>query len=828
MQHSDELLEVASIVFQQVKSLGVPQWDCGVNIWNKGDTEFTYYPGSHDGKILPSPCKIPLMEHPVFRRFHESRMRGDDLFIYEKQSKEQTDHYQYMLSLPVLGDLLRSMVDAGFQFPTFQIDHLANFAYGNLIFITFEHCPEMHDVFRRFAKVFEQTYTRFLDLQKAEAQAREAQIEAALERVRSRTMAMQKSSELADVAGLIFIQVKEMGIKTWTTGFNVWSEDNNSYLDYITSPSGGFIDPYIVDTKDAEALMEIGEARKSGKEFAVLFVGGEKIEKLYRALTASAHLQFEKMLEDGIRFPSQQYEHFVFGSKVSLMFITYDPVPEWHDIFRRFGKVFEQTYTRFLDLERAEAQGLEAIKRASVDRVRAEIASMRTTNDLEKITPLIWNELTTLDVPFIRCGVFIMDEDEQQVNTYLSNPEGEAIAAFHQPYNTPGEIGEVIKSWRKKEMYTQHWDESRFIEFTKNLVQQGAITSGEKYLTENRPNDLYLHFLPFLQGMLYVGNTAALSDDALQLVQNLADAFSTAYARYEDFNKLEAAKQQVDKSLSDLKQAQSQLVQAEKMASLGELTAGIAHEIQNPLNFVNNFSELSNELIDEMQEEMDKGNNEEAKQIATDIKGNLEKINLHGKRADAIVKGMLQHSRATSGEKQPTDINALADEFLRLAYHGLRAKDKNFNATLKTAFDPAVGKVALISQDIGRVLLNLINNAFYAVNEKSKEAIKDYEPAVTVSTRLVAASENSLIRQSPPIGGRSANSFIISVKDNGKGIPQKLLDKIFQPFFTTKPTGQGTGLGLSLSYDIVKAHGGELRVETKEGEGSEFVIELPV
>ena len=306
---------------------------------------------------------------------------------------------------------------------------------------------------------------------------------------------------------------------------------------------------------------------------------------------------------------------------------------------------------------------------------------------------MIWNELTTLGVPFIRCGVFIMDEEEQQVHTYLSNPEGEAIAAFHQPYNAPGEIAEVVKSWRKKEMYTQHWDEARFVEFTKDLVQQGAITSGEKYLTENRPTDLYLHFLPFLQGMLYVGNTAALNDDALQLVQNLADAFSTAYARYEDFNKLEAAKQQVDKTLTDLKQAQSQLVQAEKMASLGELTAGIAHEIQNPLNFVNNFSELSNELIEEMQEEMDKGNSEEAKQIATDIRSNLEKINLHGKRADAIVKGMLQHSRTTSGEKQPTDINALADEYLRLAYHGLRAKDKNFNATLKTEFDPTIGKI---------------------------------------------------------------------------------------------------------------------------------------
>jgi len=229
---------------------------------------------------------------------------------------------------------------------------------------------------------------------------------------------------------------------------------------------------------------------------------------------------------------------------------------------------------------------------------------------------------------------------------------------------------------------------------------------------------------------------------------------------------------------------------------------------------------VSNELIEEMQEEMANGNSEGVKNIITDIRNNLEKINLHGKRADAIVKGMLQHSRTTSGEKQPTDINALADEYLRLAYHGLRAKDKNFNATLKTEFDSDLGSIKIIPQDIGRVLLNLINNAFYAVNEKSKEAVKGFEPEVTISTRMLPASENSLIHQ-------STNSLIISVKDNGNGIPQKVLDKIFQPFFTTKPTGQGTGLGLSLSYDIVKAHGGELRVETKEGEGSSFTIQLP-
>lgn len=270
-----------------------------------------------------------------------------------------------------------------------------------------------------------------------------------------------------------------------------------------------------------------------------------------------------------------------------------------------------------------------------------------------------------------------------------------------------------------------------------------------------------------------------------------------------------AQAKEIETAYKELKATQSQLIQSEKMASLGELTAGIAHEIQNPLNFVNNFSEVNTELIDELNEEVDKGNFVEVKAIAKDIKENERKINHHGKRADAIVKGMLQHSRISSSVKEPTDINALADEYLRLAYHGLRAKDKSFNAMMKTDFDETIGKINVIPQDLGRVILNLITNAFYAVDEKKKKQIEAYEPAVSVCTK------------------KEGNKVLVSVEDNGNGIPQNVFDKIFQPFFTTKPTGQGTGLGLSLAFDIVKSHGGELKVETKEGEGTAFIIILP-
>jgi signal transduction histidine kinase len=280
---------------------------------------------------------------------------------------------------------------------------------------------------------------------------------------------------------------------------------------------------------------------------------------------------------------------------------------------------------------------------------------------------------------------------------------------------------------------------------------------------------------------------------------------------------LQQQKKEIQESLAELKTAQTQLIQSEKMASLGELTAGIAHEIQNPLNFVNNFSDVNRELVDELQNELKLGRINDAIATSNTLKENEEKINHHGKRADSIVKSMLQHSRTSSGKKELTDINALCDEYLRLSYHGLRAKDKAINATLNTHYDSTIDNINIIPQDIGRVILNLLNNAFYVVSEKKKQypdgppgTNAGYEPTVSVSTK------------------RIRENILISVKDNGPGIPDSIKTKIFQPFFTTKPTGQGTGLGLSLSYDIVKAHGGEINVESEEGKGTQFTIQIPL
>ena len=305
------------------------------------------------------------------------------------------------------------------------------------------------------------------------------------------------------------------------------------------------------------------------------------------------------------------------------------------------------------------------------------------------------------------------------------------------------------------------------------------------------------------------------------LVMILAILMRNNKAKQKAFKKLELQKQKTEEqkakaedALNELQVTQKQLIQSAKMVSLGELTAGIAHEIQNPLNFVNNFSELSVELLDELKagtvNNLSSADKADADEIITILADNLKKISDHGKRADAIVKGMLQHSRANTDKKEPTDINALAAEYLRLSYHGLRAKDKEFKSQYSFSLDPNAGLIEAVPQDIGRVLLNLCNNAFYSVNKRKKPGNESFEPLVIVSTK------------------RINNKVEIRIKDNGMGIPQKILDKVFQPFFTTKPTGQGTGLGLSLSYDIIHAHGGELKVETKEGEYAEFILVLPV
>ncbi len=927
MQHSDELLDVASVMFQQIKALGVPQWNCGFNIWEMGAEECTYYPGSPDGKITPFTCKIPLNEHAVFKRFEASKKRGEELLIYEKEGEEQKDHYEYMLSLPGVGDFLRTMMDADFELPTFQIDHVANFAYGNLLFITYEHFPEMHQVFKRFAKVFEQTYTRFLDLQKAEeqarealietslervrsrtmgmhnsgelkeviqilfdqihnlniniyatgvgpnyknsddfniwtadightfptkiripyfdhplfhnfkkakelglkvysnkltfeeknrfwdhcfkhlpvaqelkdvryespgyasssvlldkvqlfifnlegipysedelailmrfgkvfeqtyarfldlqkaeaqartsqinlavervraramamynssellevvsllrdemlglniagvaaatiyleegdghirmtdltsietteggfkgtldiefnlnetdpnlflrevwggkdeffivkqfkkdlvitlkwlrehdpdyalvvenffknidweyvahpvvqlsngkmtvdlldqepplelesimkkmasafdltytrfldlqkaeAQAREAQIEAALERVRSRTMGMIKSNELSDVASVLFKQITELNIAVWTTGFNVWSEDDTEYEDWVTTPKGGFIEPYKVDTTKYAVFIEVREAKQRGDDFFVQYVEGEDLKKMYAELCKYAPPQFEVMLQDGFEFPKHQYNHFVFENAVSLMFITYEPLPEAHDIFKRFGKVFQQTYTRFLDLQKAETQAREAQIEAALERVRARSMAMQETVELHDVLSVLFQQFDKLDIKPVTAFMSLFNLDKNEF-TYRSTTKAGNRSQTEQVIDMGAmdHWGDIVKKWQSEkpdDIEEIHYDLDALPQLFEIFEESfSAAPEKERVTIQDFPNGLYgLHaYCKF--GYLGLNLQQPATDEERDILIRFAREFTRVYQRFLDLQKAEA------------------------------------------------------------------------------------------------------------------------------------------------------------------------------------------------------------------------------------------------------------------------------------------------
>ncbi|MGB5403322.1 MAG: ATP-binding protein [Robiginitalea sp.] len=804
MHNTEDIAEMVTTFFNELLSLGIGiSTRCGIGILNPTEVMQVWTASVMDkGDITLHSGSLDMKSHPMLKRLQKTWSEGESLFEYTLKGREKLSYFK------VINDAPEYPVKVALDKLPVSVWH-NSFIFPNGTLFVFSESPikeEIRDIFIRFSSVFSHSYTRYLDLERAEKQARESKIEAALERVRAKAMAMHSSEDLRQTISTIFEELKNLNIRTLRLGLGLLYKDK---------PEGEIVTARIGDNDE---IIEVsGTFKLAGhpvlegvythfKEQRDYFpiLQDDEIGSYYAALTNAVDVQ-------GLGTDSEHYGCFLFFNEGGLYAWASRPHSEEQvSILKKFCRVVEITYRRYKDLIESEAREKEAVKQASLDRVRAEIASMRTTKDLERITPLVWKELTTLGIPFFRCGVFIMDETHQMVHVYLTTPEGKALGAMNLPFDFDMSlIQKGVDHWRRQKILVEEWNQAQFVEMTQKLMEQGQVKSAKSYQAgEKPPERLVLHQVPFAQGMLYVGNTEPLTGTEIDVVKALTRTFAVAYARYEDFKELEKAKKKVENTLDDLQAAQSQLIQSEKMASLGELTAGIAHEIKNPLNFVNNFSEVSRELLEELMEEMEKGDLEEVKALTEDLVQNLEKIVHHGKRADSIVKGMLQHSRSSDGHREPTDLNALTDEYVRLAYHGLRAKDKSFNATVNTHFDPGLGTLDVVPQDIGRVILNLLTNAFYAVNEKSLRGTSSengkYEPTVTIQTK------------------REKDHLEILVSDNGDGMPKKVLEKIFQPFFTTKPTGQGTGLGLSLSYDIVKAHGGELKVETTQGEGTTF------
>ncbi len=816
MQKSDDLGNAVAIIFDELEKLNIGILRCGIGIINKESRSVNVWASATSGKNMP--VKISGDEsmdiHPLLRGAFNAWLKQEE-YSYELKGKDLTDYYKTQVSARFTLPDSHSLVTNDENLHQYYF--LATFQAGGLF--AFRETPfsiEAKKVMRRFASVFDLTYKRFTDLQKAEAQAREGKIEVALERVRSSSLAMHKSAELEEVVKVVFENLRALGLqKMDAVNINIFHEGSKEFDLWIAAPGQDYTKNFRLPYLDHPIANDFFAAVESGEALH---------KKVYPFAVKNEYFGYMFENSDNKYLPEERKKLVLNGTaySVSAAIARHSSIfvhnyngeifsDEDNGIIIRFSKVFDQAYKRYLDLHKAELLIREALKQASLDRIRGQVASMRSTADLQNITPLIWQELGKLDIPFIRCGVFIMDETQSNMEVYLSTPDGQSLGVLQLPFDGDEVTAKAVDHWRRKEVFRHHWSKAEFLEWIQYLKEKEGAQNIQ--LLQDGivpPESLELHLIPFTQGMLYVGSIQPLTPYELDLVKSLADAFSIAYSRYEDFAKLDKAKQNIEAALIELKSTQAQLIHAEKMVSLGELTAGIAHEIRNPLNFINNFSEVNKELIAEIKMEMNAGNTNEAITIADNLEENEEKIIHHGRRAEAIVNNMLQHSRTNTGQRELTDVNALADEYLRLSYHGIRAKDKSFNADFTTYFDESIQKINIVPQDIGRALLNLFNNAFYAVNEKKKKADKNYQPIVSIHTKRV----NDKIE--------------VSVKDNGNGIPQKIVDKIFQPFFTTKPSGQGTGLGLSLSYDIIKAHGGTINVESTESTESVFVISLPL
>ena len=823
MQNSNELKELIGMVFTELTKLDLALTRCIIWVFEPATSAARWWMANSEEPSSPMSFYLKYHNHPAYLTFVQEWKNQNVKFVYDLNGADKIAWDDILFNETELKQLPVT-VKEGMKAPERVLLSASFNNFGGINVASLEALSDEHfDILLRFAKVFDLTYTRFNDLQKAEAQAREAQIETALERVRSKTMAMHNSNDVGESVAALFDELTVLGVLTSLDRCGIGIMQPNEMMELWTAEKAtGKTELTIghLNMRLHTLLKNVYQRWLDKKEtYQYILEGNDKLA-YYEAMGNQTNYKIRKDYYSA----HERIVHtdFFFKEGCLYVFSLNEFTTEATSIFIRFVNVFGQTYRRYLDLQKAEAQAREAQIEAALERVRSRTLAMQKSDELAETAAEVFRQLISLGIEPNRLYIGIVKEESGDMEMWATDEDGTHVGKkFMFNKNENVSVKKLFDGWKAKEKSVIVDMQGKELEDYFHYLNHVMHIPFKGGLTQKRRVQSVAYFS---KGFIGMASPDGQGDETIQLLERFAAVFNLTFTRFNDLKIAEAhakqaeedlvaikeAKQKAEEALSELQATQKQLIQSEKMASLGELTAGIAHEIQNPLNFVNNFSEVSKELLDEMKDAIEKGDTEGAKEIMNDVIQNLDKINHHGKRADGIVKGMLQHSRSSSYTKEPTDINALADEYLRLAYHGLRAKDKSFNATLKTDYDENVGNVNVISQDIGRVVLNLITNAFYVVAEKKKQQQEGYEPTVSVSTK------------------RMGDSVEIRVKDNGNGIPQKILDKIFQPFFTTKPTGQGTGLGLSLSYDIVKAHGGEIKVETKENEGTEFSIILPL
>ena len=709
----------------------------------------------------------------------------------------------------------------------------ADFSGGSLLMVTRDEPDEpTRGLLRRFSNVFGLAYRRFADLKKAESQAREAQIEAALERVRSRSMAMHKSDELKEVIRVVLEQFVQLNINVGHAGFYIDYHKHDDMHIWLADPN---IEPFfaILPYFDTPTWSSFLEAKAKGITLHTDLLDFETKNQFYSSL-----FQFFTVPEEAKKFYlacKGLAVSTVLLDTVGLYIENFDAVPytdEENNILIRFGKVFQQTYTRFLDLQKAEAQAKEAQIEAALEKVRSRTMAMQSSEELADAAYVLFEQLKSLGVTHERINIGIVNEENQTIDFWITEQGGNKLSTkFSGRISEPTTLAKAYAAWKNGE-------KSLMID-----LQGDVLKSWLSYLNDEIKipfNKAFLHERRvqtagfFTKGMLIVTSPEPLQEEALYLLEKFAGVFDLTYTRFSDLKLAEAqafqaerdlieiklARQKAEEALAELKATQAQLIQQEKLASLGQLTAGIAHEIKNPLNFINNFSEVNSELITEVLEELEKLEDSDAKSEITalleDVKNNLIKVHEHGSRADRIVKSMLQHSRSTGNKMEPKALNPVVREFTNLAYHGMRAGKAPINVDIELKLGEEVGEITMISEDLSRVILNLCNNSFDAMREKLGKTREDpekkvnYLPKLTVSTR------------------HEGENVLLSFEDNGPGIPDEIKDKILQPFFTTKKGTEGTGLGLSITHDIVKAHGGILSLQTQVGEGTCFLVTLPI
>jgi len=690
------------------------------------------------------------------------------------------------------------------------------------LIITASERDSIEELNRTTTILLEETIEELAQNRKAvKAQNRELEIEAALEKVRNKTMAMRNSQDIGDTVSTMFDELVKLGAETIRCGILIIDASKHMEVWTASSDPNGKVSLLIgsIDMKIHPLLQGAHDAWINKKTTFSYELVGEDLKDYYKAIISSPDYLLKFKIES---LPSKQINTDFFFPEGALFAFTTEPLSaDVTQVFKRFAGVFGLTYRRFLDLQKAEANARESQIEAGLERVRSRTLAMQKSDELPETAAVVFRQLIGLGIAPNRLYIAIIKDINGNIEFWITDEDGTRVSTqFTGNSNRNFSIQKMYNGWEaQKKSITMEIEGKELADYLHYLGDELKVPFKQGFSQKRRIHNIAY----FSKGFIGLASPDKQPDETTRLLERFAGVFNLTFTRFNDLKlaelqthqahldliQLQTEKKRAEEALAELKATQAQLIQSEKMASLGELTAGIAHEIQNPLNFVNNFSEVNAELIEEMKQKIDTGDLDEVKAIANDIGENELKITKHGKRADAIVKAMLQHSSSSNGIKEPTDINALADEYLHLSYHGLRAKDKSFNSTLKTDFDDSIGYINIIPQDIGSVILNLISNAFYAVIEKKASTNSNYEPTVTVSTK------------------KRDDKVFISVRDNGNGIPPKVLDKIFQPFFTTKPAGLGTGLGLSLAYDIVtKGHGGELKVETKDDEFTIFTIIL--